>query len=116
MTRDVDLALVDLDKLRIRFDNDEELLAEIFRVFLAEEDERRAKILAAMADGDLNRLSGLAHSLKGVAGTIYAEELRQAAFAVEMAAKAGDAATALPLGQGMLDLLARTAEDLKRFF
>lgn len=115
MTRDVRLELIDLVKLRARFDDDEELLEEIFRVFIGEVPERRANILAALAAGDLDRLSRLAHSLKGVAGTMYAEDLRQAAYDVEKAAKDGDGAQAANLGAGLLDLLQRTSEDLENF-
>jgi len=115
MTRDVQLELVDLVKLRARFDDDEELLEEIFRVFIGEVPERRTNILAAMAAGDLDRLGRLAHSLKGVAGTMYAEGLRQAAYDVEKAAKDGDGAQAANLGAGLLDLLQKTSEDLEHF-
>jgi len=115
MTRDVRLELVDLAKLRARFDNDEELLEEIFRVFLSEVPERRSNILAALAAGDLDRLSRLAHSLKGVSGTMYAETLRQAAYDVEKAAKERDGAQAAALAADLLDGLQQLAEELKRF-
>lgn len=115
MTRDVRLELVDLVKLRARFDDDEELLEEIFRVFLGEVPDRRNNILAALAAGDLNRLARLAHSLKGVAGTMYAEALRQAAYEVEKAAKEGDGAQAAALAAGLLDSLQKTAVDLNHF-
>lgn len=91
--------LLDLDKLRERFDNDEELLAEIFAVFASEAPGRRSGMEAALAAGDLPKLAGMAHSLKGVAATMFAEPLRQAAYALELAARAGDAqaaAVALP--------------------
>ena len=91
---------LDLDKLRERFDNDEELLAEIFAVFASEAPGRRRGMEAALASGDLANLAGMAHSLKGVAATMFAEPLRQAAYALELAARAGDAqaaAVALPV-------------------
>ena len=113
MTQEHALSLVDLAKLRERFDDDEELLHEIFRVFLAEVPDRSGNIRAALDNGDLVRLTGLAHSLKGVAGTMFAEELRQAAYAVEMAAKAGDGGQAAALVETLLDALGRTAEELK---
>jgi histidine phosphotransfer protein HptB len=116
MMRDLELSLVDLAKLRVRFDDDEELLEEIFRVFIAEAPDRRGNIRAALDNGDMVRLSGLAHSLKGVAGTMYAEELRQAALALEMAAKVGGTGEIADLVATLLDTLARTAEDLKRSF
>ena len=92
--------VLDLDKLRERFDDDEELLAEIFAVFASEAPGRRSGMEAALAAGDLAKLAGMAHSLKGVAATMFAEPLRQAAYALELAARDGDAqaaAVALPV-------------------
>lgn len=92
--------LLDLAKLRERFDNDEELLAEIFAVFASEAPGRRSGMEAALAADDLANLAGMAHSLKGVAATMFADPLRQAAYALELAARAGDAqaaAVALPV-------------------
>ena len=84
-------------------------------MFIGEVPERRGNILAALAAGDLERLGRLAHSLKGVAGTMYAEHLRQAATDLEKAAKDGDGAQAAALGAGLLDVLQKTAEDLNQF-
>ncbi|EHJ49267.1 Hpt domain protein [Solidesulfovibrio carbinoliphilus subsp. oakridgensis] len=104
--------LIDLDRLRLRFDDDQELLDEIFRVFLEEAPGRRAGITQARETGDMPRLTRLAHSLKGVAGTMLAEPLRQAAYDLEKAARAGDMARTAPLAGEVLDLLDRTAAAL----
>ncbi len=69
---------VDMDRLRRRFD-DESLLAEIFRVFRAEAPGRREAMEAALAAGALEQLARQAHSLKGVAGTMFADPLHAAA-------------------------------------
>ncbi|WP_300159730.1 Hpt domain-containing protein [Solidesulfovibrio sp.] len=100
--------LIDLARLRDRFDDDEELLAEIFRVFVAEAPGRRQEFEAALERGDMGRLAHQAHSLKGVAATMFAEPLRRAAYALETAAKAGDAAAAGGLTQAVLALLVDT--------
>ncbi|MEA4856026.1 MAG: Hpt domain-containing protein [Solidesulfovibrio sp.] len=100
-----DMALIDLDRLRQRFDDDMELLSEIFRVFISETPGRRADIEKALAAGDANRLNRLAHSLKGVAATMFAEPLRQAAYAVELAARDGDAARLARLTPELLAVL-----------
>lgn len=101
--------VVDLDKLRQRFDDDLELLNEIFHVFIAETPGRRADMEQALASGDLSGLSRSAHSLKGVAGTMFAEPLRRAAYALEMAAKAGDAGRAALLTDDLLAVLDTTS-------
>ncbi|KHK03289.1 Hpt domain-containing protein [Desulfovibrio sp. TomC] len=99
---------IDIPRLRQRFDDDEALLAEIFEVFTKETPIRRASIEAALADGDLERLTGLAHSLKGVAATLLAEPLRQAAQTLEKAARAGDEPAVRAAVGPVLDLLERT--------
>ena len=50
--------LLDLDKLRERFDNDEELLAEIFAVFASEAPGRRSGMEAALAGAKDHRAVG----------------------------------------------------------
>ena len=80
---------VDMDRLRRRFDNDETLLAEIFRVFRAEAPGRREAMEAALAAGSLDQLTRQAHSLKGVAGTMFADPLHAAAYELELAARSG---------------------------
>ncbi len=100
--------LIDLARLRDRFDDDEELLAEIFRVFVAETPGRRREFEAALGQGDMGRLAHQAHSLKGVAATMFAEPLRQAAYALETAAKAGDTAAVVGLTAAVLTLLVET--------
>jgi HPt (histidine-containing phosphotransfer) domain-containing protein len=106
------MMLVDMVKLRQRFDDDEALLAEIFAVFKCESPGRRRHIEAALAGADCDRMAGLAHSLKGVAATMFAEPLRQAAYTLEMAARAGDIAAVAAAVPAVLDLLAATAGDL----
>lgn len=94
--------LIDLPGLRQRFDDDEELLGEIFEVFIAETPTRRADIEAALASADYGRITELAHSLKGVAGTMFAMPLRQAAYDLEMAARQADTASVAALARVVL--------------
>lgn len=99
---------IDLPRLRQRFDDDDALLVEIFGVFASETPVRRAGIEAALAGGDLEALTGLAHSLKGVAATLLAEPLRQAAHTLEKAARDGDASAVRAAVPEVLELLERT--------
>ena len=104
--------LLDLARLRQRFDDDQVLLAEIFGVFARETPVRRCGLEAALQAGDLDRLAGMAHSLKGVAATLFAEPLRQAAYALEQAARAGDMPATRTAVAAVLDLLDRTVACL----
>lgn len=103
---------VDLVKLRQRFDEDDELLAEIFEVFVAEAPQRRSGIEGALAVGDMGQLTRLSHALKGVAATMFAEELRQVAYALEVAARDGEKERATGLVPRVLQQLERTSAYL----
>jgi len=104
--------LVDMARLRQRFDDDEELLAEIFRVFQSEVPLRRAGFEEALAAGDFHRITHQAHSLKGVAATMFAEPLRQAAYDLEMAGRAGDADAVARLTRVLLTWLDATSRHV----
>ena len=104
--------LVDLARLRERFEEDDALLGEIFAVFASEAPGRRSGMEDALDTGDFARLAGMAHSLKGVAATMFAEPLRQAAYALEMAARAGDAGAAVAAAPEVFRLLAATVASL----
>ncbi|EFL49452.1 Hpt protein [Solidesulfovibrio fructosivorans JJ]] len=108
--------LVDMDRLRQRFDNDNELLGEIFRVFQSETPGRRAGFEQALASGDMNAVTHLAHSLKGVAATMFAEPLRQAAYDLELAGRAGDTAAASRLAAVLLRRLEATNQYVAGLF
>lgn len=110
---DASRVLVDMAGLRERFDNDEEILTEIFRVFEGEVAQRKAAFEAALAAGNLEALTRRAHSLKGVAATLFAEPLRQAAYTLEMAAKAGDAAAVAGHVAAVLVLLDATSRRVQ---
>ena len=102
--------LLDTARLLARLEDDKELLEEIFIVFISEAPERRAKFEAALEAQDMDRLTLLAHSLKGASGTLVAEPLREASTALELAARAKDAQGVATLAPVVIDLLARTVE------
>ncbi|NMC50131.1 MAG: Hpt domain-containing protein [Desulfovibrio sp.] len=82
--------LIDLGKTLEGFEDDQELLREVLSVFVSESPQRHAAIADAFAARDVERLAQLAHSLKGVCGTIRAEPLREMSYRVELAARNRD--------------------------
>ncbi|QLA20347.1 Hpt domain-containing protein [Desulfolutivibrio sulfoxidireducens] len=108
--------LIDLEKTLARFENDRELLREVVFVFIAETPERSRKIARAFAAHDLEQLVRLAHSLKGVCGTMHAEPLREICYRVEMAARAGDAKVVDDLVPRLLATLEALTEYLSDEF
>ncbi|MDQ7831318.1 MAG: Hpt domain-containing protein [Desulfovibrionaceae bacterium] len=107
-----DNTLIDLPKMLERFDHDLELFREVMDVFVAETPERSRRIAEAAARGDMEQLVRLAHSLKGVCGTMHAEPLRELSFQVEMAARAGDAQTVAEKAPHLLAMLGDLARHL----
>jgi len=106
--------LIDFAKMLDRFDHDQELIREVMTVFVAETPERARRIEDAAARGDMEGLVRLAHSLKGVCGTIHAEPLRELCYRVEMAARAGEAQVTAELAPQLLAMLGELAETLEK--
>ena len=73
---------------------DEDLVESILARFLASVPEQIASLRKALASGDAESTQRQAHSIKGAAANVSTERLRQAAWALEQAAKAGDLGTA----------------------
>jgi len=74
-----------------QFGDDSGFLTEIVGLFVGEASGLVADGSTAVAEGDLDSLAKIAHRLKGACGQMTAEQARQAAYTVEMAAKAGEA-------------------------
>lgn len=93
-----------------------ELLPEILATFLVE-TERRLGLLAARAGaGDADGAAHEAHALKGGSGTFGAMALRQAAFEMEQAGRAGDRERIDLLLPGLQRLARETCALLRTLF
>ncbi|GFK94897.1 Phosphotransferase RcsD [Fundidesulfovibrio magnetotacticus] len=101
--------LVDMAKLVERMEGDQDLINEVFDMFVEEAPARRVKFQAALAGQDAQAVVMLAHSLKGASGTLHCEPLRQACFELEHAARAADQEQVSALTPPVLDLLEKTA-------
>ncbi|MCX7993919.1 MAG: Hpt domain-containing protein [Fimbriimonadales bacterium] len=73
---------------------DPEFIAEILSDFLAQTPELIAQIEAAARVGHPDALSRAAHTLKGSARSVGADEFAEIAFQLELAGKQGDLANA----------------------
>ncbi len=80
---------------------DLELMIEIIGLFFAECGRQIEDMRAALQGGDLERLSRIAHTIKGSLATLHAPRARYRAQALESAARDGNAVLCAP----MLDLL-----------
>ena len=85
-------------------------LGRLVQSFIGEFADRRARMHAAAAAGDMAELASLAHWLKGSGGSLGFDELFEPAKALEEAARAGDAnATA-----ALLETIARLGRRVEQ--
>jgi two-component system sensor histidine kinase/response regulator len=76
-------AAVDRDRIMERLDGDEDLFAEVIRLFLEDCPVRLAAIKAAVDRDDADQIRLTAHALKGAAGNMSATRLFEATAALE---------------------------------
>jgi HPt (histidine-containing phosphotransfer) domain-containing protein len=86
-----DLPVFQPDEFRAQVAFDKDLLVEIIDLFLAERPTQIAEMHATLSCSDFNRLSRVAHTLKGSLGSLHAGQARMHAQELESAAKAADA-------------------------
>jgi HPt (histidine-containing phosphotransfer) domain-containing protein len=83
----------DRDEMMERMGGDETLGRAIIEAFLEDAARFLDPFEAALDSGDLKHVSNLAHSAKGIAGTVCAGELMRLAIQVEESSRGGDQAT-----------------------
>lgn len=98
-----------------QYGDDPEFMAEIVGIFTEEMATLTADGDAALNAGNLDVLAKVAHRMKGALGQMMAEDGRQAALAVEVAAKADESAGIDNLWQSLLDSLDRLRPELAPF-
>lgn len=69
---------------------DVELARELLTAFLEDSPERSESLREALAQGDADQASKMAHSLKGMCGVVRSNEIATLALGMEESAKAGD--------------------------
>lgn len=79
--------VLDVEGFRAQVAGDEELLVEIIDLFLEEGPAQIEEMREALELGELQRVSRLAHTVKGSLGALHAERARAAAQDVELQAK-----------------------------
>lgn len=92
---------------------DEEFIAEILSDFLAQTPTLIAEIETAVAKGDASTLGTAAHTLKGSARAIGADEFASIAHELEMAGKGNDLSHAPDALQRLQDYWNRFAQYLQ---
>jgi HPt (histidine-containing phosphotransfer) domain-containing protein len=104
-------SIFDRSDLLERLDGDEELVQEILAIFLEDTPVQIGILQDALAAGDAKLTERQAHSLKGSAANVGAHQMREAAYAVETAAKSGALESARSLTPALTDAY-HTLHDL----
>ncbi len=76
--------------LRDRVENDLDLLMEMIDLYLSSSPQMMKEIESAVADGNTEKISRAAHTLKGVLRNMCASTCAEAAFQLETIGKAGE--------------------------
>jgi CheY-like chemotaxis protein len=106
---------LDRASLLERVEGDQELLAEMIQLFLADAPQLLDAMRNALLQGDMVLLERSAHSMKGAAGNMSAEVTVGAALHLEQSAKKGDAEsskTNLAALEGAIERLLPVLADL----
>ncbi|WP_051261540.1 response regulator [Desulfovibrio inopinatus] len=82
-----DDVVVDMDGLVQKARGNMEFLKKMFNAFVLDQPDKFQEMQEAFLDGDMKRVSFLAHALKGAAATMGAPRLRDAAYWLELSAK-----------------------------
>ncbi len=80
-------AAVDWEQLEARYSERIEFITKLLNVALASNSQYPDRIRAAAANYDMQELSFLAHTVKGIGGNLFAAKLQALANTTEMAAK-----------------------------
>lgn len=75
--------IVNMENLKLHFDGDEELIVELLEVFEATYPKTLASVEKAMKEKNHSELELHAHTLKGMISNFFADELKEASYALE---------------------------------
>ncbi len=112
---EAEYVVFDREQVVAQFGDDPAFLAEIVSIFLEEAAALVADGDSALQSSELESLGKVAHQLKGACGQMTAEDSQQAAYAVEMAAKAGKTDGIDDLWLKVVDAIERLRPSLQEF-
>ncbi|MBV9264883.1 MAG: Hpt domain-containing protein [Acidobacteriaceae bacterium] len=87
-----ELPVLDVDQLKEQVAFDNELLVELIDLFLSERERQSEEMQQAFQGGEFDRLSRIAHTIKGSLGSLHALAAKANAQGLELSAKEHDGA------------------------
>lgn len=88
---------VNLEDALARAGDDRDFFKELLELFISDVDDRLRDLQQAAESGDVGQVRSIAHSLKGAAANLSAEDVRQAAWEIESRSRSGDISGLGPL-------------------
>jgi len=88
------LAVLDVEELMDRVQDDKELLLELLDIFSGDYEVKRKLLGTAVETNDADEIRSIAHSLKGASGNISAKALRESFIKLEDMSVINDLTTA----------------------
>jgi two-component system sensor histidine kinase/response regulator len=107
------LLSLDVDQMRRRLGGDDELVADVIRLFLEDCPARVDAIAAALEAADATQLRTMAHALKGSASTLSAQRVVKAAQTLESLGGANDVVAARTHFPGLVEEVVRLIGELQ---
>jgi HPt (histidine-containing phosphotransfer) domain-containing protein len=107
--------LFDENKFLQSLAGDVELARELLSAFLEDSPERSDSLSEALAKGDADQASKMAHSLKGMCGVVRSTEIATLALGMEESAKAGNLEKTRELHALFLDKLTDAHSAMRLF-
>jgi CheY-like chemotaxis protein len=104
---------LDLDELRQRLGDDDELIADVIGLFLEDCPARVDAIAAAVKAGDAAQVRSVAHALKGSASALAAPGVVHAAHTLELLGDSNDMVAARTLFPGLVEEVGRLIAALQ---
>lgn len=112
---DMSEPLFDRNRFLQSLAGDMELARELLTAFLEDSSDRSDSLSEALAQGDADQASKMAHSLKGMCGVVRSTDIATLALGMEESAKTGDLERARALHAVFLDKLKVAHGEMRLF-
>ena len=107
--RENDLPVLDVDQLKEQVAYDDELLVELIDLYFTERARQSIEMKEALAERDYERLSRIAHTIKGSLGSLHAIAAKADAQNLELSSKDRDGVKS----ERFLEALERSLDTLE---
>jgi HPt (histidine-containing phosphotransfer) domain-containing protein len=108
-----DADYVDLEQLLHRLLNDQDLAVQVCTLFVDDVEKKISGLSEKLAEGDLEQLGRIAHSMKGAAANLSAEPMRSLAEKIEQAAHSKDLAIINDLLPDFRKVISKTVQAVQ---